>query len=267
MATNKLFHITAITNLHVGSGTENIGVVDNLIQRDVITKLPIIHSSSLKGALREHCNCNKDQNVIDYIFGSEIGNASKAGNYRFFDAHILALPVRSDKVPYLMATCPSVIKQYLKTVKLFGITGVDLEFTTPIVFSKDLSGTEIEDLGDNLTTFSNSDFGNKFKEHIGCDAPIVVLSDNDFDTLCDDNHLPVIARNQLNNGKNLWYEQVLPRFSVLYFPLIADDKNGKDIYSNFKNCIENCLVQIGANASVGYGFCELKDVTPQTSNK
>lgn len=100
-----------------------------------------------------------------------------------------------------MATCPSVIKQYLKTVKLFGITGVDLEFTTPIVFSKDLSGTEIEDLGDNLTTFSNSDFGNKFKEHIGCDAPIVVLSDNDFDTLCDDNHLPVIARNQLNNGK------------------------------------------------------------------
>lgn len=72
MATNKLFHITAITNLHVGSGTENIGVVDNLIQRDVITKLPIIHSSSLKGALREHCNCNKDQNVIDYIFGSEI---------------------------------------------------------------------------------------------------------------------------------------------------------------------------------------------------
>lgn len=279
MATNKLFHITAITNLHVGSGKENIGVVDNLIQRDVVSNLPIIHSSSLKGALREHfCNNyemeNKDA-IVKYIFGSEASNTlqSEAGKYRFFDAHILALPVRSDKVPYLMATCPAVIKQYLKTVKLFGITGVDLEFTTPIVFSKDLSGTEIEDLGDNLTTFSNSDFGNKFKEHIGCDAPIVVLSDNDFDTLCDDNHLPVIARNQLNNGesKNLWYEQVLPRFSVLYFPLIADDKNGKDIYSNFKNCIENCLVQIGANASVGYGFCQLTDVTveetPQPSNK
>lgn len=274
MTTNKLFHITAITNLHVGSGKENIGVVDNLIQRDVITNRPIIHSSSLKGALLEHCNCetclknknnSNNEDPIKDIFGSE----SSAGKYRFFDAHLLAIPVRSNKTPYLMATCPSVINQYIKTFSLFGLNAPSIEMpvvTTPIVGNNNVNSAYIEDI-EAKTSYNNSPIFKSLEEIIGCDAPIVVLSDNDFDTLCDDNHLPVIARNQLNNGKNLWYEQVLPRFSVLYFPLIADDKNGKDIYSNFKNCIENCLVQIGANASVGYGFCELKDVTPQTSNK
>lgn len=269
MTTNKLFHITAITNLHVGSGKENIGVVDNLIQRDVITNLPIIHSSSLKGALLEHCkheichdnkNNSNNEDPIKDIFGSE----SSAGKYRFFDAHLLAIPVRSNKTPYLMATCPSVIKQYLKTAKLFGITDIDLEFPKPIVFSKDLSDARIEDLGDNLTIFSDSEFGNKFQKLIGPNAPVVVVSDKDFATLCDDNHLPVIARNHLDNGesKNLWYEQVLPRCSVLYFPLIADNKH----FEEFTKALNN-LVQIGANASVGYGFCEIKDVTPQPSNK
>lgn len=289
MTTNKLFHITAITNLHVGSGKENIGVVDNLIQRDVITNLPIIHSSSLKGALREHCNCNKYQDVIDYIFGLEIGNASKAGNYRFFDAHILALPVRSDKVPYLMATCPAVIKQYLKTAELFGLniktnesikdelnsiqpepkSESESQKPNPIVFNNYVTGARIEDLKETTSLSENKTLHQFIKDIIGADAELVVLSDDDFNTLCDDNHLPVIARNQLNNGesKNLWYEQVLPRFSVLYFPLIADDKNGKDIFTNFKEYIEDGLVQIGANASVGYGFCKLKDVTPQPSNK
>lgn len=298
MATNKLFHITAITNLHVGSGKENIGVVDNLIQRDVITNHPIIHSSSLKGALREHCKHNNNEN-IKYIFGSESRNESTAGNYRFFDAHILALPVRSDKEPYLMATCPAVIKQYLKTAKLFGINITndfiksiiyelndfqpnpesepqtqDVKKPNPIVFNNSVTGAIIEDLKKTakLSTYKSLP---KIKNIIGTDAPIVVVSDSDFATLCDDNHLPVIARNRLYNGesKNLWYEQVLPRFSVLYFPLIADDKKDEkdnDIYSNFKNCIETGLVQIGANASVGYGFCKLKDVTvetPQPSDK
>lgn len=271
MTTNKLFHITAITNLHVGSGKENIGVVDNLIQRDVITNRPIIHSSSLKGALLEHCNCetclknknnSNNEDPIKDIFGSE----SSAGKYRFFDAHLLAIPVRSNKTPYLMATCPSVINQYIKTFSLFGLNAPSIEMpvvTTPIVGNNNVNSAYIEDI-EAKTSYNNSPIFKSLEEIIGCDAPIVLLSDSDFDTLCDDNHLPVIARNHLDDGesKNLWYEQVLPRYSVLYFPLIAYDKH----FETFKGAL-NSLVQIGANASVGYGFCELKDVTPQTSNK
>ncbi|MCX6279668.1 MAG: type III-B CRISPR module RAMP protein Cmr4, partial [Bacteroidetes bacterium] len=52
--TFNAFFIQCITNMHVGSGDANFGIVDKLVQRDTVTDFPTIHSSSLKGALREH---------------------------------------------------------------------------------------------------------------------------------------------------------------------------------------------------------------------
>jgi len=67
-----LFMIETVSNMHVGSGDSNFGVVDNLVQRDPATTYPYISSSSLKGALREHFESNNvDKNVIEAIFGSE----------------------------------------------------------------------------------------------------------------------------------------------------------------------------------------------------
>ncbi|MDE5759515.1 MAG: hypothetical protein K2I11_00795, partial [Bacteroides sp.] len=50
----KMYVITTMSNLHVGSGEYNMGVIDNLVQRDVLNNYPNINSSSLKGALREY---------------------------------------------------------------------------------------------------------------------------------------------------------------------------------------------------------------------
>lgn len=261
---NKLFHIRAITNLHVGSGKENIGVVDNLIQRDVVTNLPVINSSSLKGALREHCDGNKDNKVfVEFVFGSEPEGTkdnkreTTPGNYKFFDAHLLAIPARSDKSPYYMVTCPMAIKHYNETAEMFGI---DVKIPVPAakeVSTKDSNGdTYIED---NCFNLKKSE---EIKKHIGSDVDVVVMSDDDFKELCDDEHLPVIARNCLDSkNPNLWYEQVLPRFSVLYFPLIAAEN-----FDVFKNAVTNTLVQIGANATIGYGFCKLEDKKQSNSN-
>lgn len=262
---NKLFHIRAITNLHVGSSKENIGVVDNLIQRDVVTNLPVINSSSLKGALREHCDGNKDNKVfVEFVFGSEPGGTkdnkreTTPGNYKFFDAHLLAIPARSDKSPYYMVTCPMAIKHYNETAEMFGI---DVKIPVPAakeVSTKDSNGdTYIED---NCFNLKKSE---EIKKHIGSDVDVVVMSDDDFKELCDDEHLPVIARNCLDSkNPNLWYEQVLPRFSVLYFPLIATE----EYFEGFENAVTNTLVQIGANATIGYGFCKLEDKKQSNSN-
>ena len=57
----KFFKIEAISNLHVGNGEINYGLIDNLIQRDPVTELPNINSSSLKGALREFFKHNKNR--------------------------------------------------------------------------------------------------------------------------------------------------------------------------------------------------------------
>ena len=56
-------------------------------------------------------------------------------------------------------------------------------------------------------------------------------------------------------SKNLWYEQVLPRKSRLAFFILHDDG---EINSAFDSAITSVPVQIGANASVGYGICVIK---------
>ena len=51
---SKGFVLNFQTNLHAGSGDANYGIIDKLVQREPATNRPIIHSSSLKGALREY---------------------------------------------------------------------------------------------------------------------------------------------------------------------------------------------------------------------
>jgi CRISPR-associated protein Cmr4 len=68
--------------------------------------------------------------------------------------------------------------------------------------------------------------------------------------------LPVIARNHLNNGKstNLWYEEIVPREGRFVFGLIGDDSSEAE----FENTVKKATVQIGGNATVGYGFTEIR---------
>ena len=47
--------IIARSNLHVGNeNVTNYGLIDKAIQRDSLTDLPCINSSSLKGAINEY---------------------------------------------------------------------------------------------------------------------------------------------------------------------------------------------------------------------
>ena len=65
----NMYKLQNITNMHVGSGGVNYDIIDNQVQKDEITNLPIIHASSLKGALREHFK-KRGNNFIEFIFGS-----------------------------------------------------------------------------------------------------------------------------------------------------------------------------------------------------
>ena len=97
MATNA-YLIQCITNLHVGSGDANYGIIDKLVQRDTVYNYPTIHASSLKGALREHFERlwgENDTKIID-VFGKKTNDDDDAqsGNCNFLNADLMALPVR-----------------------------------------------------------------------------------------------------------------------------------------------------------------------------
>jgi CRISPR-associated protein Cmr4 len=98
---------------------------------------------------------------------------------------------------------------------------------------------------------------------------LAIFNDEDFNEAVS--NLPVIARNALDNGKsvNLWYEEVVPRESIFYTVLCyynniddtkkdqrgRSDKNKFDMaYKLFEEKLLKDSIQIGANASIGYGI-------------
>ncbi len=228
----KFFTIEVLSNLHVGNGEINYGLIDNLIQRDPVTELPNINSSSLKGALREHFrhiekNNNKknDSWTVRGIFGSDPKDQTnrKQGSVRFFEAELVAIPVRDDKKPYIMVTSDQTLEGLKNRMKGFSVT-----------------------------------IPNKIEELIG--NPEEKKEYNEFKDLCSDDELPVISRNNLENGQssNLWYEQVLPKHSVLVFAVLGEDND--KAYDGFCSELNGAQVQIGANATIGYGYCLIKEI-------
>lgn len=270
-----LYIITALSNMHVGSGDINFGVVDNLVQKDIITSVPVINSSGLKGAIREFFSWSGgiDETGINYIFGppQKAGKDGKKesgrGMYKFFTANLLTLPARSSKKPFFRATAPMLLTEFLNSAELFNLNiaskkiikeltdTVAPEKEKPVIF-KNLADVDIENFKAVYKPFDKID---DLDSILGCD--VAIFHDDDFKELCED--LPVIARNHLENGKsqNLWYEEVVPRQSRFYFIIaVPDSDDTKNINQKFSKRLQNNLIQIGANASIGYGFTKIKRI-------
>lgn len=223
-----VYKITAKTNLHVGNESGgDFTIIDKAIQRDPLTNLPCINSSSLKGAINEFC-CNSPESSLrrdekkeirKKLFGSDKldkkGDSQK-GEAIFFDAKLLFLPQQDDQTLFHYVTSDAIIAMLNDRAKLFIPSFC---FVKPATYNNKAVKTENEKLS----------------------------------AICSDDNLPIIARNVLDNGesKNLWYEQVLPAETVLY-TIIQEE--GKEL----ANALDGKIVQIGANATIGYGYCKFE---------
>lgn len=208
-----VYLIRTLTNLHVGGGESNYDYVDKQVQRDPTTSFPTIHSSGLKGALRDHFD-EKDPGIVNRVFGNEVTDSnSQQGNFRFLSAQLLSLPEPADDKPFQTVSAPEV-----------------------------KSGIE-----EQLTLMGGS---------LSLPAPDKPLGLDEFKELA--NELPVLARNNLDNGvsKNLWYEEVVPREAQFVFVVMA--RNDDDDFQKFNQHLDGKIVQIGANATIGYGLCHFK---------
>ncbi len=256
--TPKAFMITALTNMHVGAGGANYGVVDNLVQRDPVTDMPVIHASSLKGALREFFDnyLNKGPDFIDHVFGPDLTRGAKdpgIGKYKFFQADLLALPVRSNNAPYYLATAPCLIDNINEKARSLGLDEKfikgNYDFDADIVTQH--GNTILEDY--QAQRAPQWDIWEKFGNE-----PVAVYKNHKFKQRGKE--LPVIARNKLENGQsvNLWYEEIVPRKSkFIFFVNIPDN----DPYmADFIKEMTSHTVQIGANATIGYGYVNIEKI-------
>jgi CRISPR-associated protein Cmr4 len=273
MFIHKSYIIETLTNTHVGSGDTSFGTVDNLIQKDPATFLPVFHSSSVKGSIKEHIENNyKNTEIPEADFNLIFGEAEdKPGVVKFYDARLLTLPLRASKRVYFHCTSPETVLDYLNTIDTFktatglddlknfiaNLNCADKEF---IVLNND-TNLEIEDYSNYKSVPINNGVKDLIKKYIGIDSENLAVFKNEiFSDICKDS-LPVIARNKIGeDGKseNLFYEEVLPRRSKLWF-MLGFDKN-ITINSQFGTKLTSDLIQMGANASIGYGVTQIRPV-------
>ncbi len=280
---NKLYLIKALTNMHPGSGEVNYNIVDNQVQRDVITDRPIINSSSFKGCLRDYLSGKMSDSQIGYIFGDTKGNI---GKYTFFNCNLLSLPVRSNKKSFFRAVCKETIEELVSTINNFSIH-IDISILRELI---DLA-SEKEKGFDYFIIFENyDDLEDISIEGYKCEHQqfekvkqlesvlgenIVLTSNEVFNELTKE--LPVIARNHLEERKsqNLWYEEVVPRESIFYTTIkIEDNEESEDFDKQHgyidefnKNITGNNVIQIGANASIGYGYSRIVELCSFAGDK
>jgi len=268
MYNNKAYIIKTKTNLHVGSDGTNFGIVDKQVQRDSITNLPVINSSSLKGAIKYHfediLNSEETSKHFIKLFGDD-----SSGLVKFIDAKLLFLPLRSNKKPFYHTTSISNLKAMVEFLASFGIDiKLDhIDTNKSVVIGKQSATVEDVDcqaLDINIPAI-NETFGIQ---------NLAIFTDEDFNEVVE--NLPVIARNKIatNENKtdgNLWYEEVVPRESIFFTVLCysnnfntqgADSRGKTDKtifdaqYKKFEQKLINDTIQIGANTSIGYGICD-----------
>lgn len=260
--------IQSETNIHVGNeNTSSVGLIDKEIQRDALTQIPCINASSLKGAMNEYATVkagleDKDRIAIFGVDKTGKKSDTQKGGCTFFDSHLLLLPVQDDENLYKLVTSKETIKQYLSLLKMIGIS------------------VEYNDFINKLKKRYN-----RFDGEDGDKNSIVSIAK--FNELCSNDELPIIARNNLTGKGNLWYEQCLPQKTV--FGTIIDisesvrvvlkEKADSSQKSESVECIVNNvpqlmintfndrIVQIGANASIGYGYCKFIKIYEKKEEK
>lgn len=261
----QAYLLRCLSPLHAGSGDSNYDVIDNKVQRDPHTGFPTIFSSSLKGALREYFDgLTIEKRLVLDMFGAEIkkgkdaADTTQAGKLVFDQSFLLSLPVRSDVTPYFSASTPELLHDFVERLELFGVEKAGdikemlknllpdaLKLEIPMVVSPNIKeGAVLEefDFTTRSLSFSHSD---KAEKIFG--KPFALMAHAQFKQI----ELPVVARNQLDNGesKNLWYEELVPR-EARFFTTVTGEAT---LLGKFHDQVADKVIQVGANASVGYG--------------
>ena len=267
---SKFYYLSCLTNLHVGNGADSFGIIDREVERDSITGYPIIPSSGLKGAFRKHFT-----ELVNRLFGSSSGSGDikpgsgdiRPGSIKFISGQLLFRPVRASKGDYACYQCTTLTALQTLARARVEIAG-DTALQTALAGASPKLGTsyyggsaeavEVEGFAaphseghEELTECINGLLASAAPDEASkkLTSGAVLLSEDDNRAI----PLPVIARNQLDNGisKNLWYEEYVPHESVFWFAVLGPEKDLED----FGMVVSSHIVQIGGNATIGRGLC------------
>lgn len=284
-----VFHLQALTALHVGTG-QGVGVVDLPIARSKATHLPIVPGSGIKGVMRDEFpmpegydgDFKKLQNTL---FGPlSMEETSFAGSLMFSDANLLILPIRSFAGTVAYATCPFILKRYARdvgiTLPIVSLKGVEAAVTSQTVLEVSDRKIALEDLDIGSSYIDDTDhWADAIAEMLypesvdNCESwrsafteRFVILPDNIFSFLVDTateirTRIRIDRKTRMVQKGALWSEENLPAESVLWGVLgvnKAFDKSGETAESLASYLPTTELhIQLGGKYTVGRGLCRL----------
>lgn len=259
------------------------GALRDAVEQNVLANLKETHNGVKEEIL-------KKTEEIRAIFGSEETNDAQAGALSISDAKLLLFPVRSSHAPFLYVTCPSILRQWNKDLAIVGMKTLDglatisINSEEGVVFDEELadraSGTKgviLEDMKVAVRKPSENvkklkDYLNFFIKSYGTDIlrKTVLLRDDDFNYLIEST-CPVQTRIKLGpagttseSGGNLWYQELLPNDTLMYAVVFLSAERKLD-NALPASCLHPWLkgklpdhIQMGGDASLGRGFCELQ---------
>jgi CRISPR-associated protein Cmr4 len=275
-----LYTFYTLTPLHAGAG-DSAGAIDLPVQREKHTEYPVVYSSGMKGSLRCYFEQNNSLKAhVPEIFGKEGDDQidSTSGKVIFTDAKILLFPARSSEGVFKWVICPFVLERMKRDLKFIGGNhdGIDYPATNinagNAFFAYTPDKIVLEDFPITVTDISSSTtYGwilTLLKKatlgHISEDTlekRLIIVSDDVFKNLVT-TATQIIARNVLDKttkmSENLWYEEVIPSDAVFYTILKSTFK-GNEAITKMKEGINGCILQIGGNETIGYGFVKMSN--------
>lgn len=245
------YKIECLTNLHVGSGEVNYNVIDNEVEKDAITGLPTIHASGVKGALRDALSKTYSAEDIKNIFGAPgKENDAAGGSHKFLDAILISRPMRvwgDTTMASISVVTPDSVNSFLKKMTAFNANPFGITAISDIVFG---NNSFLHTCNDEISIENEPTAKMDAKAIAEFSCLKAVIGDQVAVTKkFDDYDLPVMARNCLQGTGNLWYEEVVPHGSILYFGVIYPDNSAELEFPD--------VVQFGGNASIGCGYTKI----------
>ncbi|MCL1919751.1 MAG: type III-B CRISPR module RAMP protein Cmr4 [Kiritimatiellaeota bacterium] len=254
------------TPLHVGAGT-SIGVVDQLVVRERHTRFPVIPGSGIKGVLRDLFGGSGPES--DAAFG----NNDQAGSLFIGEGKLLAFPVRSAKGGFAWLTCPLALSRAARdcgfTYAVADIKLADdqawvteeseLMLGIKVIFEEYPLLVSGKQLGPVLAAFQGLSDDETWKM---LPKKLAVVSDEFFQHFAENaceiaQHIRIDDTTGIVADGALFNQENVPSEALFYAVINAKSDVSLGALAAKLDGAGNIL-QMGANASTGLGWCSTK---------
>lgn len=279
---SKSLVLFTCTPLHVGAGA-SVGIVDLPIIRESHTGYPVIPGTSLKGVLADLWNGElvdketKDgkkikqrgeKSDVELLFGADNAEKAKSGKLLIGESKVVAFPVRSARGGFAWVTCPLALGRVYRdlgdTLELQAI-GTDaclaassLKFDDGSVILEEYCLKASADVPQAVVDMlKNLCDDTLWKNELG--SHLAIVSDEMFKYFVENTceiaqHVKINDETGTATDGALFNQENVPA-ETLFFTVLYENADGCFDKLDKKLKEVNNLIQVGADATTGLGWC------------